>query len=227
MRYTLLLHYPEPTAEELGPEALEAGMRAFQAYAKALDEAGVLISAEVLQRSDATTTVTPASRRVHRPGRAVRRQQGTARRHVRDRRVRPRRGARVGQAGTVGRLGPRGGQADGDPLRRRRMAGHAARQLTGRLPRGRRARRAGVIRPADGDTCRLDTRPRPCRGCTRRCLRAALCEPGRRRGVPENPQGWLVTVARNRIRDVLRSAAAAPPRPLEDDRGRHAERARS
>ena len=57
MRYTLLLHYPEPTAAELGPEALVAGMRAFQAYADALDEAGLLISAEVLQRSNATTTV--------------------------------------------------------------------------------------------------------------------------------------------------------------------------
>ncbi len=57
MRYTLLLHYPEPTAAELGAEALEAGMRAFQAYAEALDDAGLLISAEVLQRSDVTTTV--------------------------------------------------------------------------------------------------------------------------------------------------------------------------
>lgn len=58
MRYTLLLHYPEPTAEELGPTALAEGMRAFREYAEALDEAGVLASAEVLQRSDATTTVT-------------------------------------------------------------------------------------------------------------------------------------------------------------------------
>src|SRR5579863_1125163 len=58
MLYTLLLHYPEPTAAELGPEALAEGMRAFQAYATALDEAGALESAEVLQRSDATTTVT-------------------------------------------------------------------------------------------------------------------------------------------------------------------------
>ena len=60
MRYTLLLHYPEPTAEELGPEALAEGMRAFQAYAKALDEAGVLQSAEVLHQSSMTTTVTLA-----------------------------------------------------------------------------------------------------------------------------------------------------------------------
>jgi hypothetical protein len=60
MRYTLLLHYPERSVDELGPEALAEGMRAFQAYAKALDKAGVLVSAEVLQQSNATTTVTLA-----------------------------------------------------------------------------------------------------------------------------------------------------------------------
>jgi hypothetical protein len=60
MRYTLLLHYPEPTVEELGAEALAEGMSAFQAYAKALDDAGVLAAAEVLQQSNATTTVTLA-----------------------------------------------------------------------------------------------------------------------------------------------------------------------
>lgn len=57
MRYTLLLHYPEMTAEELGEEALKEGMAAFDAYAKALEDAGVLISAEVLAPSSATTTV--------------------------------------------------------------------------------------------------------------------------------------------------------------------------
>ena len=61
MRYTLLLHYQERTAEDLGPEALAEGMQAFQAYARALDEAGVLASAEVLQRSDMTTTVSLAT----------------------------------------------------------------------------------------------------------------------------------------------------------------------
>lgn len=57
MRYTLLLHYPEMTADDLGTEALAEGMREFDAYAKALDAAGVLRSAEVLQPSTATTTV--------------------------------------------------------------------------------------------------------------------------------------------------------------------------
>jgi hypothetical protein len=60
MRYTLLLHYPEQSADDLGPDALAEGMRAFQTYAKALDDAGVLASAEVLQQSEATTTVTLA-----------------------------------------------------------------------------------------------------------------------------------------------------------------------
>jgi hypothetical protein len=60
MRYTLLLHYPARTADELGPDALAEGMRAFQAYAKSLEDAGVLASAEVLQPSNATTTVTLA-----------------------------------------------------------------------------------------------------------------------------------------------------------------------
>lgn len=57
MRYTLLLQYPEMSAEDLGPEVLAEGMRAFDVYAKALDEAGVLRSAEVLHPSTSTTTV--------------------------------------------------------------------------------------------------------------------------------------------------------------------------
>jgi hypothetical protein len=57
MRYTLLLQYPEMSAEDLGAEALAEGMRAFDLYAKALDDAGALRSADVLHPSTATTTV--------------------------------------------------------------------------------------------------------------------------------------------------------------------------
>jgi hypothetical protein len=57
MRYTLFLHYPESSEAELGREAIEAGMAAFRSYAEALDAAGVLRSAEVLQPSLASTTV--------------------------------------------------------------------------------------------------------------------------------------------------------------------------
>lgn len=59
MRYTLLLHYPEMSAEELGPEGQEYGQRAFSAYAATLHAAGVLVSGEVLQPSVATTTLRP------------------------------------------------------------------------------------------------------------------------------------------------------------------------
>jgi hypothetical protein len=43
MRYTILLHYPEMTPEELGEGGWEEGEREFDAYATALDQAGVLI----------------------------------------------------------------------------------------------------------------------------------------------------------------------------------------
>ena len=58
MRYTLFLHYPEMTVDELGEEGFEAGKAAFHAYTKALDDAGVLVSAEVLQPSGSSTTLT-------------------------------------------------------------------------------------------------------------------------------------------------------------------------
>ncbi|GAA2015987.1 hypothetical protein JL107_09570 [Nakamurella flavida] len=57
MRYTLLLHYPEMTSDDLGPEVEQAGRQAFAAYADALTAAGVLLSAEVLQPSASSTTV--------------------------------------------------------------------------------------------------------------------------------------------------------------------------
>ncbi|KJL41113.1 MULTISPECIES: YciI family protein [Microbacterium] len=58
MRYALLLHYPEMTPEDMGDDAWGEGMREFDEYAKALDAAGVLVSAEVLQPSAVTTSVT-------------------------------------------------------------------------------------------------------------------------------------------------------------------------
>ena len=59
MRYTILLHYPElMAAGELDEAAIEQGQAAFHKYAADLHAAGVLISAEVLQPSSATTTLT-------------------------------------------------------------------------------------------------------------------------------------------------------------------------
>ncbi|HWK92357.1 MAG TPA: YciI family protein [Luteimicrobium sp.] len=57
MRYAILLHYPERSPEELG-DALAEGQAAFQAYARDLTDAGVLVSGEVWQPSSATTTLT-------------------------------------------------------------------------------------------------------------------------------------------------------------------------
>ncbi|SDH13051.1 YciI family protein [Agrococcus jejuensis] len=56
MRYTLLLHYPE-MAGEPDEATMRAGQEAFASYAATLHAAGVLVSAEVLQQSHASTTV--------------------------------------------------------------------------------------------------------------------------------------------------------------------------
>ena len=57
MRYALLIHYPQPAVSTLSEEEVTAGMAAFQSYAQALDEAGVLRSAEVLQTIASATSV--------------------------------------------------------------------------------------------------------------------------------------------------------------------------
>ena len=57
MRYALLIHYPQPAVSTLTADEIREGMAAFHAYAKALDDAGVLRSAEVLQTIASATSV--------------------------------------------------------------------------------------------------------------------------------------------------------------------------
>lgn len=57
MRYALLIHYPQPTVSTLTTEEIEAGMVAFRLYAEALNGAGVLRSAEVLQTVASATSI--------------------------------------------------------------------------------------------------------------------------------------------------------------------------
>jgi len=57
MRYALLIHYPQPAVPTVGQDEINAGKAAFQAYAKALEDAGVLQSAEVLQTVSSATSV--------------------------------------------------------------------------------------------------------------------------------------------------------------------------
>ena len=57
MRYALLIHYPQPAVSTLTEHQIEEGKAAFHAYARALDDAGVLRSAEVLQTIASATSV--------------------------------------------------------------------------------------------------------------------------------------------------------------------------
>lgn len=58
MRYTLLLHHPEATPDQVGAEEWKATEAAFQKYLRDLDEAGVLVAAEILHPSSLSTTLT-------------------------------------------------------------------------------------------------------------------------------------------------------------------------
>ena len=58
MRYALLLHNPEPAPGDIPAEDIAEMKRLFTEYADALVAAGVLVGADVLQFSHATTTVT-------------------------------------------------------------------------------------------------------------------------------------------------------------------------
>jgi hypothetical protein len=57
MRYCLLMHYQEATELGLTEEDMAPAMAAFQAYARDLDDAGVLLTTQVLEPGVATTTV--------------------------------------------------------------------------------------------------------------------------------------------------------------------------
>ncbi len=57
MRYSLLMNYSEAAGAEQSPEALQEAMSAFDAYAKSLQDAGVLLSADVFQPTAASSTV--------------------------------------------------------------------------------------------------------------------------------------------------------------------------
>jgi hypothetical protein len=58
MRYSLIVLSQEATEASIGKEAMDWGRAAFDAYAKSLDAAGVLISADILQPVAASTSVT-------------------------------------------------------------------------------------------------------------------------------------------------------------------------
>src|ERR1700712_425015 len=58
MRYCLLMHYEEGSSLGMTEEDMAPAMAAFAAYADDLSAAGVLITTEVLDAVDATTTVT-------------------------------------------------------------------------------------------------------------------------------------------------------------------------
>ena len=66
MRYTILLHYPEMGAEDLDPETMAEGQRAFNNFASEMHAAGILRAAEIFAPSSNTVTLSMADGMVNR-----------------------------------------------------------------------------------------------------------------------------------------------------------------
>jgi hypothetical protein len=58
MQYSLLLLAPEPAEGEISADVMAEFQAAFGAYATSMEQAGVLVSADILQPVSASTTVT-------------------------------------------------------------------------------------------------------------------------------------------------------------------------
>jgi hypothetical protein len=58
MRYLLMMSYAQPEPGEIPDDAIQETQEAFGAYGRALEQAGVLVAAEVLTPVASTTTLT-------------------------------------------------------------------------------------------------------------------------------------------------------------------------
>ena len=170
-----------------------------------------------LQGTSTATTVAAGRRgRVHRHRRAVRRDQGSARRLLPGRGGRPGRGDRAGQAGAGALRRPRGPADHGLQLSRTAVtaaAGAAAAAVADGAPSrvGLRARRDGA----------RHARHRPRRGVRPGRLRAGADRLGPRTASRPGRARWLTTAARNRALDVMRRDALfrrAMPELVMDER---------
>ncbi len=209
MRYTLLMHYPELMASgDLTEQQLAEGMAAFDAYAKALDGAGVLESAEVLQPS------------VRDHDRLARRAASSRCRTARSPTRRSSWPARSSSTCPTWMPPCLGGEDAGRAVRQRRdpPERHALRRwrldavVVGASDSADEVRAAAerAARTSYGRLVALLAAPTRDIALAEDALADAFEQALRtwpQAGVPDNPDAWLLTVARNRQRDVWRSAA--------------------
>ena len=243
MRYTLLMNYAQPAPGEIPQEAIRETQDAFGAYGRALEEAGVLVAAEVLTPTASSTTLTcvaarwrcrtdPSPRR-RRPSRAS--SSSTCPTWTPP--SAGRRSAPVHSSGSwrSAPAGPPSSMAPGRPPARcdraprpartapRKRAALVRAELAARTSYGRLLAllAAGTHDIAGAEDALADA--------FERALRTWPVD-----GVPDRPDAWLLTVARNRQRDTWRSAEAtrtvpprsAGPRPGPPRRGGPRRRAR-
>ena len=222
MRYVLLMNHREPAEGEISEEAIAEAMEAFGAYGRALQEAGVLLSGDVLQPTAGDDDRHPQGRRAAGSGRALRRDEGGAGRDLRPGCGRSGRGHRLGREVPRGAVGRDRGPPERDRACQRRVDalttddGPAA---DGRAADGPAAEAAGLaardsygrlLALLSASTSDIAAAEDALADAFERALRAWPAQ-----GTPASPDAWLLTVARNRLRDHWKSAQAQRTFPLD------------
>ena len=203
MRYCLLMHYQEGSEVGLTEEDMAPAMAAFQQYADDLSAAGVLIDTEVLESVVATTTVTartgtpeiqdgPFADTKEKLGGIFVIEVDNLDEALKWAQRNPANGWGSVEIRPVARTFAADRGPDGRPRRdaaRDRVA-HVARDSYGRLLAVLAAPTRDIAAAEDALADAFE--------------RALARWPDE--GTPANPEGWLLTVARNRLRDVWKSS---------------------
>ena len=210
MQYLLMIHGDEAAMQQARKEDMAGMMAAYGAYTQAMKEAGVLRGGERLHPSSTATVVRDAERQDPGAQRPLCRSQGAARRLLRHRGARPRRGDRLG------------GALPRRAVRRDRGAADLGDVMTpsARRPRARprRASRAKATASSSPFSPRASRDVAGAEDALVGRLRRRAAKPGRRSGVPAQPRG----LARRRGAAADARRGAPPARR----RGRRAARSR-
>ena len=227
MRYLLLMNYAEPAPGEIPDEAIQETQDAFGAYGRALQEAGVLVAAEVLTPTASASTLTLRRGPVEvQDGPFAETKEALAGVFVLDvpDLTPPSAGPRSAPAHSSAswRSGPAGRRSSRAPGLRPapcdRTVGTATAEVDGGARRAALVRAELAARTSYGrllallaaGTSDIAGAEDALADAFERALRSWPVD-----GIPDRPDAWLLTVARNRQRDHWRSAEASRTTPLD------------
>ncbi len=204
MQFLLMIYASEAGWNAATPAEQEQGLAAYTAYTQALKKAGVLAGSNRLRRRRVRNHRAHAEREVPGPERALRRDQGAARRLLPDRRARPRHRHLLG--GALPRRQPRHCRSASDLADGRlgaplvtvttREGDDLARSTADAVARRSYSKLVAFLAARTGDVAAAED-------ALSEAFASALAD-WPVKGCPANPEAWLLTAARRKVIDTAR-----------------------